>query len=65
LSFLGLSIQRPEPTWGNIIAAGRDSYTTNPHLVFVPGAVLVVTVLALNRVNQALRRRSDPQDSKL
>ncbi|HRE01862.1 MAG TPA: ABC transporter permease [Ilumatobacteraceae bacterium] len=59
LSFLGLSIQRPEPTWGNMIAAGRDSYTTNPH------PVLVVTVLALNNVNQALRKRFDAQDAKL
>ncbi len=65
LSFLGLSIQRPEPTWGNMIAAGRDSYTTNPHLVFVPGTVLVLTVLSLNRANQALRRRYDAQESKL
>jgi peptide/nickel transport system permease protein len=65
LSFLGLSIQRPEPTWGNMIAAGQDTYTKNPHLVFVPGTVLVVTVLALNHVNQVLRRRASGQSPQL
>jgi peptide/nickel transport system permease protein len=65
LSFLGLSIQRPEPTWGNMIAAGQDSYTTNPHLVFVPGIVLILTVLSLNHISQVLRKRTDVQAAKL
>jgi peptide/nickel transport system permease protein len=65
LSFLGLSIQRPEPTWGNMIAAGQDTYTKNPHLVLVPGIVLVLTALSLNHISQVLRRRTDVQTAKL
>ncbi|HEY3483964.1 MAG TPA: ABC transporter permease [Ilumatobacteraceae bacterium] len=63
LSYLGLSIQRPEPTWGNMIAAGQDSFRDNPHLVFVPGTVLVATVLALNTLSNVLRRRTDTRET--
>lgn len=59
LSFLGLSVQRPNPTWGNLIAAGQGSFDTDPHLVFVPGLVLFLTVFALNRVGDKLRRSWD------
>ncbi|MEX2626177.1 MAG: ABC transporter permease, partial [Ilumatobacteraceae bacterium] len=55
LSYLGLSVQRPEPTWGNMISAGQDSFDRHPHLVFVPGLVLFVSVLALNHVGEAVR----------
>lgn len=57
LSYLGLSVQRPAPTWGNLIAAGEDSFERNPHLVFAPGIVLFLTVFALNRVGEAARGR--------
>ncbi|MDW3215284.1 MAG: ABC transporter permease [Ilumatobacteraceae bacterium] len=53
LSYLGLSINRPNPTWGNMIAAGQDSFNRHPHLVFGPGIVLFLTVFALNRVGEA------------
>lgn len=59
LSFLGLSVQRPNPTWGNLIAAGQSSFATDPHLVFVPGTALFLTVFALNRVGDRLRRAWD------
>lgn len=55
LSFLGLSIPRPNPTWGNLIAAGQSDFERYPHLVFVPGVILFVTVFALNRVGDRLR----------
>jgi peptide/nickel transport system permease protein len=60
LSFLGLSIQRPNPTWGNLIAAGQDDIERHPHLVFVPGVVLFATVFALNRIGDRLRRLWEP-----
>ncbi|WP_205528464.1 ABC transporter permease [Desertimonas flava] len=63
LSYLGLGIQRPEPTWGNMIAAGQDSFRDNPHLVFVPGTALVATVLALNTLSNVLRRRTDTRET--
>jgi peptide/nickel transport system permease protein len=64
LSYLGLSIQRPEPTWGNMIAAGEDSFQRHPHLVFVPGTVLFLTVFALNRVGESARDLWDPRKGR-
>lgn len=61
LSFLGLSIQRPNPTWGNLIAAGQSDFDRYPHLVFGPGAVLFATVFALNRVGDRLRLWWEPR----
>jgi peptide/nickel transport system permease protein len=55
LSYLGLSVQRPNPTWGNLIAAGEESFDRHPHLVFAPGTVLFLTVFALNRLGEAAR----------
>lgn len=64
LSFLGLSIPRPEPTLGNMIASGQSDFDTVPHLVFVPATVLFITVLALNRLGEEAQRRWQPSDSK-
>jgi peptide/nickel transport system permease protein len=51
LSFLGLGIPPPKASWGNMIAEGRAGASIdNPHLVLVPGCVLILTVLALNMV---------------
>lgn len=57
LSYLGLSIQRPTPTWGNMIAAGQDSIQDFPHLVLVPGVTMFLTVLSLNSVGERMRSR--------
>ena len=65
LSFLGLSVSRPNPTWGNMIAAGQDQFDETPHLVFVPGAVLFLTVSSLNRLGEYARMRWDPREAKL
>lgn len=65
LSFLGLSIPRPEPTLGNMIAAGQDSFQENPHLVFLPATALFLTVLALNRLGEEARKRFDPREAKI
>ena len=65
LSFLGLSVARPNPTWGNMIAAGQEDFQTEPHVVFVPGAVLFLTVFTLNRIGEDARRRWDPREAKV
>ncbi|MGE0878422.1 MAG: ABC transporter permease [Acidimicrobiia bacterium] len=65
LSFLGLSIKRPNPTWGNMIAAGQDNFDKHPHLVFVPGTILFITVYALNRVGDKARSLWDNRQSRL
>lgn len=65
LSFLGLSVSRPNPTWGNMIAAGQADFDTDPHVVFVPGVALFLTVFAFNRVGDHARSRWDPREAKL
>jgi peptide/nickel transport system permease protein len=61
LSFLGLGVQPPEPSWGSIINAGRGYLQQAPWMVFGPGAALFVTVLSLNFVGDALRDALDPR----
>jgi peptide/nickel transport system permease protein len=65
LSFLGLSIPRPEPTWGNMIYAGNEDLRKIPHLVFVPATVMFLTVFALNRISDRARKIWDPRDAKV
>ncbi|MEQ8840286.1 MAG: ABC transporter permease [Acidimicrobiales bacterium] len=65
LSFLGVGISRPTPTWGNMISAGQGELRTSPHLVFIPSAVMFVTVYALNRLGDKARQFWDPRDSAL
>ncbi|QFU92503.1 ABC transporter permease [Amycolatopsis sp. YIM 10] len=59
LSYLGLGIPPPTPSWGGMIADGQDSLATAPHLVFVPAAVIFATVFALNQLGDHLRVRFD------
>ena len=61
LSFLGLGIQPPTPSWGNMIADGRNYLITSPWIVFVPGFALMVTVLAFNFLGDGLRDVLDPK----
>jgi peptide/nickel transport system permease protein len=57
LSYLGLGIQRPNPTWGNLIAQGQTYLETNPTLVLIPSAALFLTVMAANYLGQRLQSR--------
>lgn len=65
LSFLGVGIKRPTPTWGNMISAGESELETTPHMVFVPGIVMFLTVFCLNRVGDKARALWDPKKSGL
>ena len=55
LSFLGLGIQPPQPSWGNMIAGGRDLIVAAPWVALAPGLALVVTVLAITLLGDRLR----------
>lgn len=55
LSFLGLGIQPPRPSWGNMIAGGRDLIVAAPWVALAPGLALVLTVLACTLLGDALR----------
>jgi len=57
LSFLGLGIPPPTPSWGGMINDGRQFIKQSPSLVFVPSAVLLLTVLSLRRVGEEIRIR--------
>jgi peptide/nickel transport system permease protein len=57
LSFLGVGIPPPTPSLGKMVAEGRPSLETTPHLVFVPGVVLFLTVFSLNTVGDRARAK--------
>lgn len=61
LSFLGLGIQPPTPSWGAMINAGRSHLLDAPHLTLVPGLAILLTVMGLNFLGDALADRLDPQ----
>jgi peptide/nickel transport system permease protein len=64
LSFLGLGIQPPQPSWGNMIAGGRDLIVTAPWVAVAPGLALVATVLACTLLGDALRDRIAGADGR-
>jgi peptide/nickel transport system permease protein len=61
LSFLGLGVPPPTPSWGSMIAEGRDSLDSAPSIAFIPAGAMFVTVLAFNLVGDTLRARADPR----
>ena len=65
LSFLGLGIPPPTPSWGGMIQAGRDDFRKFPMLVAVPALVLFFTVLSLNTLGDFLRGRLQIKSSNL
>jgi len=64
LSFLGVGLPPDIPTWGNIMAEGRSQFNQYPHNIFIPGAFLAVTVLAVNILGDGLRDTLDPKMAK-
>ena len=65
LSFLGLSVQLPQATWGNMINQARRDIKLNTAQVFWPSLVLSLTVLALNQVGDYFQRRGAVRDAAL
>ncbi|MFM9847347.1 MAG: ABC transporter permease [Hyphomicrobiaceae bacterium] len=61
LSFLGLGVQPPTPTWGNVISDGNSLITTNPLISLSAGLCIAVAVVALNLLGDGLRDTLDPQ----
>jgi len=60
LSFLGVGVQPPTPSWGNIIFESQSYFTSAPWLVFFPGAAIVLLSLSFNFAGDALRDALDP-----
>ena len=61
LSFLGLGIRPPHPSWGSMLSEARDQITTAPWLSIFPGLAIFLTVLGLNLLGDGLRDILDPQ----
>lgn len=60
LSFLGVGVQPPQPSWGNIIFESQSYFQAAPWLVFIPGAIILATALAFNIIGDSLRDLLDP-----
>jgi len=60
LSFLGLGVQPPTPSWGNMIASGRDVLVNAPWVATAPGAALVIVVVACTLLGDAVRDALEP-----
>lgn len=61
LSFLGLGVQPPDPSWGNMLMEGKDTLEIAPWLSLYPGLAILVTVLGYNLVGESLRDTLDPR----
>ncbi|MCS7151871.1 MAG: ABC transporter permease [Endomicrobia bacterium] len=64
LSFLGLGVQPPEPSWGNILTAGKDYIHIAWWLSLFPGAAIFFTVVAFNLLGEGLRIHFSPKENK-
>jgi len=60
LSFLGIGVQPPQASWGNIIFESQSYFTVAPWLVYYPGVAILLTALSFNLVGDALRDILDP-----
>ena len=65
LSFLGLGIQPPTPSWGGTLSHGRAFILLFPHIAMAPGIMIVLTVLAFNLLGDGLRDALDPRQKDI
>ena len=64
LSFLGLGVQPPTPSWGTMLSYGRAHLLEAPHLTIFPGIAIAVLVLGFNFLGDGLRDALDPTTRK-
>jgi peptide/nickel transport system permease protein len=65
LSFLGLGVPPPQPSWGNMVADGRDFLSVAWWIAVIPSVVIILTVLSVNMLGDWLRTRLDPKFREL
>ena len=65
LSFLGLGVQPPLPSWGNMLSAALQQMYSNPGLAIWPGAMIFLTVLSFNLLGDGLQEALDPRSRRL
>ncbi len=61
LSFLGLGVQPPTASWGNILRDGKDTLSTAPHMATFSGLAIIITVLGFNLLGDGIRDVLDPK----
>ena len=61
LSFLGIGVQPPTPSWGNMLTIGKDNLDIAWWLSVFPGMAILLTVLAYNLLGEAIRDTLDPR----
>ena len=61
LSFLGIGIQPPIPSWGNMLTRAQQSFDLAPHIAIAPGLAITLVVLAINLFGDSLRDVLDPR----
>ncbi|MBC7870586.1 MAG: ABC transporter permease [Chitinophagaceae bacterium] len=64
LSFLGLGVRPPEPSWGNMLTGAQSFFRQAAHLSILPGLLIVITVLSLFLIGDGLRDALDPRSVK-
>ena len=64
LSFLGLGVQPPTPSWGTMLNGGRAHLLDAPHLTIFPGVAIALLVLGFNFVGDGLRDLADPKQAR-
>jgi len=64
LSFLGLGVQPPTPSWGTMLNGGRAHILDAPQLTLFPGLAIALLVLGLNFLGDGLRDRIDPRSNR-
>lgn len=65
LGFLGLSVPSPTPSWGGMIAEGREVLEQSPHVSMIPTLVMFLTIMAINLIGDRLRGWFDTRESQL
>ena len=61
MSFLGLGVPEPIPSWGKMIDDSREFWFVVPHLFIFPGVMIALAVLSFNFIGDGLRERLDPR----
>ncbi len=65
LSFLGLSVSPPTPSWGGMIAEGKEALDAAPHITLLPSLIMFFTVFSFNLLGDHLRSRVDVKEAQL
>jgi peptide/nickel transport system permease protein len=65
LSFLGLGVPAPTPSWGAMISEGREALDEAPHITLIPALILFLTVLSFNLIGDSLKRVLDSKEGQI